>query len=153
SRYGLASAAVLALVTAAPYLWRARRARAMTRRDSWRGGARDSDIAPTDPAGPPQRRPSPRAALLYQIYLPLGVHGEWAVRDGRLPGCPRRNGPDTTVVRPWIQGRSINTGIRGRNHRIWITGEIVGLSVIEQLLLDGIENRLAATDPELIGSF
>jgi Protein of unknown function (DUF3040) len=29
----------------------------------------------------------------------------------------------------------------------------VGLSVIEQLLLDGIENRLAATDPELIGSF
>jgi hypothetical protein len=27
------------------------------------------------------------------------------------------------------------------------------LSVIEQLLLDGIENRLAATDPELIGSF
>jgi hypothetical protein len=29
----------------------------------------------------------------------------------------------------------------------------VGLSVIEQLLLDGIESRLAATDPELIGSF
>ena len=29
----------------------------------------------------------------------------------------------------------------------------MGLSVIEQLLLDGIENRLAATDPELIGSF
>jgi len=29
----------------------------------------------------------------------------------------------------------------------------VGLSVIEQLLLDGIENRLAATDPELIGNF
>lgn len=29
----------------------------------------------------------------------------------------------------------------------------MGLSVIEQLLLDGIESRLAATDPELIGSF
>ena len=29
----------------------------------------------------------------------------------------------------------------------------MGLSVIEQLLLEGIENRLAATDPELIGSF
>ena len=29
----------------------------------------------------------------------------------------------------------------------------MGLSVVEQLLLDGIESRLAATDPELIGSF
>ena len=29
----------------------------------------------------------------------------------------------------------------------------MGLSVIEQLLLDGIESRLEATDPELIGSF
>jgi membrane protein DedA with SNARE-associated domain len=52
SRYGLASAAMLTLVTAAPYLWRARRARAMTRRDSWRGAARYSDIGQPDPADP-----------------------------------------------------------------------------------------------------
>src|SRR5579864_6142387 len=50
-------------------------------------------------------------------------------------------------------GRVDGYAIRGRSHRIFITGEIVGLSVIEQLLLDGIESRLSATDPELIGSF
>jgi membrane protein DedA with SNARE-associated domain len=43
SRYSLASVAVLALVTAAPYAWRARRARATTRRDACRGAARYSD--------------------------------------------------------------------------------------------------------------
>jgi membrane protein DedA with SNARE-associated domain len=51
SRYGLASAAVLALVMAAPYARRARRARAATRRDAWRGAARYSDSGPPDPAG------------------------------------------------------------------------------------------------------
>jgi hypothetical protein len=65
----------------------------------------------------------------------------------------RRNGPDTTVVRPGLKAWSMNTGLEGEVTGYWITGEIVGLSVIEQLLLDGIENRLAATDPELIGSF
>lgn len=50
SRYGLASAAVLALVTAARYARRAWRARATTRRDAWRGTVRYSDSGQPDGA-------------------------------------------------------------------------------------------------------
>ena len=50
ARYGLATAAILALVTAAPYARRARRARATSRRDAWREAARYPDSGQPDPA-------------------------------------------------------------------------------------------------------
>jgi membrane protein DedA with SNARE-associated domain len=50
SRYGLAWAAVFALVMVARYARRARRARATTRRDAWRGTARYSGSGQPDPA-------------------------------------------------------------------------------------------------------
>src|SRR5262249_57859927 len=99
--------------------------------------------------------PSPRRELVEPVYeISLSPAYRGGGRSGMVDykdapaatGQIQRNTALDSRPGRWTRDR-------GRSHQICITGGIVGLSVIEQLLLDGIENRLAATDPELIGSF